>query len=105
MQIVVSETGVSLANPSEFTRFEVVSHVERAQAADLLSKAGAGALREDDHVEVPEQFLRTAAGEVAETEEWNSGFGKMLGYAQSKGWVTDGGDILAHVEWEGAAGA
>lgn len=100
MYIDVSDSGVKLENPAEFTRFEVVSTLDRDRTNSALQSAGVGALREDDHVAVPQSYLRDAAGSAAEEPGWSDGFEKMLGYAQSKGWVTESGDVLAHVEWK-----
>jgi hypothetical protein len=84
---------VTLVDPDDFTKF----HVDARGAGDVgeaLASAGAGRL-DGDHAFIDTDWLRaTAAG----TPEWAEGFTKMLGYAQSKGWIDEHGAVQAHIE-------
>jgi hypothetical protein len=95
MVITVDFTGgtVTLVDPADFTRF----HVETRGDGDLseaLAAASAGRV-EGEHAFIDVDWLRVNGDE---SDEWGAGFTKMLGYAQSKGWLDDRGAIQAHVE-------
>jgi hypothetical protein len=96
--------GVTLRDPSDFTRFSVA--LEGAgDLASVVRAAGLGHLAEDGaHVAVDPAALRSLAGPAAD-EAWEEGFAGMCAYAASKGWVDAGGGLLAHIEPrdEGAA--
>lgn len=72
---------VVLREPDDFKSFKVVA--ERAE-----------------HAYVGVDALRNLAGAVASDPDWSANLGKMLTYAESKGWVREDGAIRAHVEWK-----
>jgi hypothetical protein len=105
MQVVVDLEGdlatVALSEPADCGRFHVVVRGS-GDAADLDQ-----ALRADDVGSVDgdgealvrvDAVRRLALGAVGET--WEDDFAAMLGYARSKGWLSDDAtSIRAHVEW------
>ena len=67
-----------LREPDDFTSFKVV-------------------VKEAEHARVSLESLELLAGERAGDPEWRRGLGKMLEYAEQRGWVDDGG-VRAHIE-------
>lgn len=72
--------GVALSEPDDFKGFAVI--VARA-----------------DHASISIAELERLAGDRADDEAWQAELGKMLAYADSKGWIGPDGSIKAHVEW------
>lgn len=88
---------VALTDPDVFTTF----HVKVPSGSDLAVAAthlGTEPTDVEDHLWVPVGLVREMAGG---SDEWNLEFDAMLGYAASKGWLSeDGSQILAHVEYD-----
>lgn len=97
MVIVVGEETVELRDPTDCKGF----HVETADVTslgDALGAAGAGRMDGDDAL-VAVEWVKAAADEAGVGAGWLDDFEAMLGYARSKGWLTDdGAHIRAHVE-------
>ncbi len=71
---------------------------------DVVHQSGLGRLQPDgEHVVVDPVALRALAGPAA-TGEWEEGFAGMVAYAAGKGWVVDGGGVVAHIERRHEAG-
>jgi hypothetical protein len=105
MDVVVDLTsappGVSLAEPEDLGSFKVLA-LSPAPDPDGLAGAlgGVGTMAEDGHAFIDVDTVRRLAGARAEDPAWSEGFGKMLAYAGSKGWMDPSGTaIQAHVEW------
>jgi len=104
MQVVVDMTGepatVALEEPADCGRFHVAVRGEGdAAALDVALRTNAvGTLDGDGEALVGvDAVRRLAAGSVGDT--WETDFAAMLGYARSKGWLSDdGAAIRAHVE-------
>jgi len=92
---------VALAEPADCGRFSVAVHGPGGQDAldGALRGAAAGRVAEDGDARVAvDAVRRMAAGSVG--PDWEDDFAAMLGYAESKGWMDEGGtEIQAHVEW------
>ena len=98
MIIDVTASGVSLRDVRVFDDF----HVELADGVDLaeaLTVAGAGRPIGDGDIFVSTAWIRRVMSEREDDdEEWQTGFEGMLGYARSRGWITEDGDgFRAHV--------
>ena len=97
MIIDVTASGVSLRELRVFDDF----HVEAGQDVDLaeaLTLAAAG--REiDGDVFISTSWIRGVMAEREDDDdEWHAGFEAMLGYARSRGWISEDGDgIRSHV--------
>ena len=99
VRFVAGSGAVELAEPDDCTKF----HVEAAAsvAADVLTaglvSSGAGTPAPDGGFLVSVAWVRgQAAGRTP--ADWDERFAGMLGYAQSKGWLSqDGEAIAAHV--------
>lgn len=74
---VVPPTTV-LQEPDDFTSFKIV-------------------VRQAEHARVPVESLEQLAGERAGDPDWRRGLGKMLEYAEQRGWLDESG-VRAHVQ-------
>jgi hypothetical protein len=99
MIVRVTRTGVALEQPEDVRRF----HVEVGPGVDDLNRAlvaaGFGSVDPStSEALIPVAALRAAAaGRVS--PGWDQEFDAMLGYASSKGWMSDDGTaIKGHVE-------
>jgi hypothetical protein len=94
MIIDVTASGVSLRDVNVFDDF----HVEVAPDIDLdeaLTLAGAGRPIGDGDVYISIPWIRDVMGEREEDDEtWQTGFEGMLGYARSRGWISEDGDAF-----------
>ena len=105
MQVVVDMEAepatIALEEPADCGRFHVTVRGGRdaGQLDDALRAHSVGDLDGEGEALVRvDAVRRLAAGSVGET--WEDDFTAMLGYARSKGWVSDdGASIRAHVEW------
>jgi hypothetical protein len=98
MIIDVTASGVALRELRVFDDF----HVEVADGVDLgeaLTLAHAGRPIGDGDVFVSTSWIRTVMAEREDDdEEWQAGFEAMLGYARSRGWMSEDGDgFRSHV--------
>ena len=96
MLIRVNEAGASLEDADDLKSFKVVAPRD---ASFILGDAGR---RDGDVVWVSESWLR--ANTADRPADWQTGFGKMVAFAQSKGWYSEAQDgkpaaIRAHIEW------
>lgn len=95
-----SATRVELNEPDAFNGFKVAAEggdaglvVQALEAVGAGSGSGAA-----DHVWVSVEWVRAQVGPDPGVE-WSDGFGAMLRYAETKGWMNDDGTaIKAHVE-------
>lgn len=91
---------VSLVEPDDCTRFDVVVHgsADLGELDRVLVAASVGRTEGDDALVTVAAVRRLAAGSVA--GGWEADFVAMLDYARGRGWLTDEGQsIQAHVEW------
>jgi hypothetical protein len=114
----LSTKEVTVAHRDDLGRFAVRAVMDRPPTAgsrvrpgdlDGLAEAMAahdvGEVGPDGDALVSSSGLRRLAGEAAARDgiplgaDWDTGFASMLDVASSKGWITDGGDVRAHVEW------
>jgi hypothetical protein len=100
VDVGVEPATVTLEEPADCKRFHVtVRGGAGAGPLDEALRAGAvGSLNGDGEALVfVDAVRRLAVGQV--DESWESDFAAMLGYADSKGWLSDdGASIRAHVE-------
>jgi hypothetical protein len=90
-------TRVSLEEPDDCRRFHLVCEIDLDLLGDTLVEANVGSLEDDDTALInPEAIVRAAGGRVG--ADWGERFGAMVEYAETKGWVTDDGNVRAHVE-------
>jgi 3-hydroxy-9,10-secoandrosta-1,3,5(10)-triene-9,17-dione monooxygenase reductase component len=93
---------VRLREPEDFSAFQVECLVADGKEdwPGLEAALRGTAEVRDDHAYFSPAGLEGLAGKTAEDEEWQSGFRKMIEYAETKGWLDDAGSIAAHVQWE-----
>lgn len=99
MHICIDSQGkVELTEAAEFTAFDI--HAADPSTEGVLAALDTQGHRapEPDHVFVSIEAVRRLAGVVAD-DAWEAGFGAMLAYADSKGWLDeDQCAIKAHIE-------
>jgi len=91
---------VTLGEPTDCTRFDVVVHGQGDDAAldRALASASVGVRDKDEVLVSVAAVRRLAAPEVG--AGWEADFTAMLDYAAGRGWLTDDASaIRAHVEW------
>jgi hypothetical protein len=98
-----------LAEPADCRRFHVaVRGTGDAAVLDrILRVSGVGCVDGDGEALVHVAAVRRLAAAAGATtdpghpdDQWETDFAAMLGYAASKGWMSEDGDsIRAHVEW------
>ena len=91
---------VTLEEPDDCAKFQltVVGGRDLARVFGALVDAAAGRLEADHAYITIDAVRRLAAGRVA--DDWGERFDGMLGYAKSKGWIDDTGNLIqAHIEY------
>jgi hypothetical protein len=98
MIIDVTASGVSLRELRVFDDFHV-EVADRVDLAEALTLAGAGRTIGDGDVFVSTAWIRGVMAEREDDDEqWQTGFEAMLGYARSRGWMSEDGDgFRSHV--------
>lgn len=98
MVIVVDGDSVRLDEPEDLKGFKVVvTSGDEVSAERALGSVGRMLDRETAWIRAG-AVRALAHGRV--DDDWEEGFEAMLGYAASKGWLSDdGSEIQAHVEW------
>jgi hypothetical protein len=98
MIIVVTATGVRLDALDNFGDFHVEVGDPSVDVNQALASAGLGRIdAASGDALIPIAAVRQAAdGQVG--PDWDDQFDKMIGYAKSKGWITDDLAIRAHIE-------
>jgi hypothetical protein len=100
VDLTCSPAAVTLVEPDDLTRFDVVvlGSADRGELDQALVGSSVGRTLDGDALVTVDAVRRLAAGLVAES--WEADFAAMLDYARSRGWLTDDGrEIQAHVEW------
>ncbi len=99
MQIrILSDLKTRLEDPDNLKDFKVVADTAKdslSHVGEAPKTAGAGVV-DASHAWISEQWLRAQGGDAA----WQTGFGKVVDYAKSKGRVDENGHIRAHIEWK-----
>src|SRR5262249_4158343 len=90
--------GAQLLDAEDFKSFKVVVGGSDEESLVKAALAPVAQWLGDDHVAIPVAQVRRLAGDRADAN-WEEGFGAMLGYAESKGWIVDGA-IKAHIEYD-----
>lgn len=101
MILQVTEQGLNLGEPEDLKSYSVrINHPERS--ADSIA-ALHPELRSVDpaRLAVGQATLLRLAGKLALDQEWLSDFDGMVKYAGAKGWVTEAGEIIGHIECYG----
>ncbi|WP_224387223.1 hypothetical protein [Pseudonocardia sp. ICBG1293] len=99
MYFRITPGDVELVDPADVRAFHVVAPVDLGEdeLTDTVRRTGLGEV-DDGHVLVRvDAVRRLAAGRVG--PGWEDDLAGMLGYARSKGWLSDDGrTVRAHVE-------
>lgn len=97
MYVQVTPSQVSLEDPSNFRQFHVTVRGDAVDVAAALTRSGFGSMEGNDALVSVEAVRSAARGRV--DDGWEAGFGSMLEFARTKGWLSeDGRSIRAHVE-------
>lgn len=89
-----------LEQPEDLRAFKLVIDAGKSELGSLQAAfSKAGRIESEQIAWVSEAWLRTESP-LHDDPKWLEGFGKMVEYAKSKGWMhpTDG-TIRAHIEW------
>jgi hypothetical protein len=88
-----------LQKPEDFKSFKVlVASTSRVEAGDP-SMDGIAEFTEDGHAWISRAWILRASG-LEQSQEWCTGFAKMLQFAQKQGWIRESdGAIRAHIEY------
>jgi hypothetical protein len=103
MIVYISDgTPPKLQSPEDFNSFKVLLvRTSRFQTTDP-SLDGIAELTEDDHAWISRAWILRASG-LEQSQEWCTGFAKMLQFAQKQGWIRESdGAIKAHIEYRAA---
>lgn len=94
-----SKSPFSVADPDDFTRFEVrISHSEDDDDPALVWPQLGRWSDSSRHVFIDPALVSSLVGERSQQPEWCAGFDKMREYAARNGWVDESnGAIRAHV--------
>lgn len=97
MILSVRTEGLVVQEPDDLKSYKVVVDGQENREAIIAAHSE---LRQVDpeHVAVAETVLKNLAGDLATDEEWLTGFARMINYARSRGWVTEAGEIVGHIE-------
>lgn len=96
MQVHLTNAGaITLREPSVFNQLDVLVDPQTPeQLAQALARIGR---REgEQHVWLAPAVLRFLSGHAGQTE-WENGFAAMLDYARRHGWVSETGEVRAHL--------
>ena len=107
VDVDIEQAGVTLTGPDDFTGFHVSARVEQeeqdvqpvARLDAVLRATQTGACEGPSDAMVRIDAVRRMAGRT--DAGWETGFGAMLDFARTKGWLSEDGEaIRAHVEWD-----
>lgn len=98
MILQVHEQGLNLKCPEDLKSYSVQVDDSECSKERIIALHPELLSIEPARVAVSQEILRALAGELAHDQEWRSGFDDMVKYANSKGWVTEAGEIIGHVE-------
>lgn len=91
------ENPPKLLDPEDFKGFKVVVEGPVDSLPEAISSVGR--LLDTGDALIETRAVREMAGERARDANWTESFEAMLGYAKSKGWMSeDGSAIQAHCE-------
>lgn len=94
MRIEATSSGVRLAEPAVFDDFVIEDRGDPATLNSRLNAAGAGRF-DGEHAWIRCEWM-TASVSVA-TDDWRAGFARMRAFAAERGWLSEQGEIRAHM--------
>jgi hypothetical protein len=100
VDLVSDPPAVTLLEPDDCTRFDVVVHGpgDADRLGRVLASDAIGRIEGDEALVSVVAIRKLASGSLS--DKWESDFLAMLDYARDRGWLTDDDlDIRAHVEW------
>ena len=98
MILYVTELAVNLAEPEDLKRYSVQLADSELSTEEMLSLHNELVQINPTEVAISPETLRTLAGDLAQNSSWQSDFEDMMDYAIKKGWVTNAGEIVGHIE-------
>jgi hypothetical protein len=92
---IASDQAVSLHEVNDLKRLRVeIAGLDESALQSAIQRHGLGRLDGEGDIDLRVSALRQLAGD--QDEQWVSAFADMLGYARSKGWMTDDEHVRAH---------
>lgn len=98
MILQVAEEGLHLEQPKDLNSYSVQVDDSNRSKESVIDLHPELLSIEPSRVAVAQEVLQSLAGNLAHDKEWLSGFEGMVEYASSKGWVTEAGEIIGHIE-------
>lgn len=98
MILHVTEQGLSLRDPRDLKSYSVQTNHSECSAESIAALYPELRSVDRGRVAVGQATLLRLAGKLALDQEWLSNFDGMVKYAGSKGWVTEAGEIIGHIE-------
>lgn len=100
MIVSLSAISADVIEADDCTRLHVATSLASDTVDGALRAAGIGRLEGGDHALLDVATLHDRARAAAQEPDWDAKWEKMIGYAASKGWLSDdGGAVAAHVEY------
>lgn len=98
MILQVAEGGLRLEQPKDLNSYSVQVDDSNRSKENVIDLHPELLSLDPARVAVAQEILQSLAGSLAHDQEWLSGFEVMVKYASSKGWVTEAGEIIGHIE-------
>ena len=90
---------MSISEPDDCRRLHVATDLPPADVDAALRGTGIGRLGDTGDALLDVAELHSRARAVATAQSWDADWTAMIGYATTKGWVSDdGATVTAHVE-------
>lgn len=94
---------ITLDDPQVFTAFLVTGSGPADTEALGQALGELGWIADEQHAFIHQSAVSALAGDAAVTDAWRTAFGRMVRYADSKGWLDpETGAIRAHIQWRPA---
>src|SRR5882757_2218832 len=92
---IAIDQAVSINEVDDLRRLHVeVAGLDGAALQSAIRRHALGRVDDEGGIDLRVATLRQRAGD--RDEQWVTAFANMLGYARSKGWMTDGEHVRAH---------
>ena len=89
---------LTLEEPDDCSRFHLRAEgIGPTDAEEALARDQIGSLAGDDAFISQDVLRKLAKGRTG--PKWDERFEAMVGYARSKGWVSESGHLQAHCDW------
>lgn len=99
MILNVTAQALSLEDPQDLKSYKVLLNGSATTGGTLIDAHPELRRVDPQHVAIGYETLARLAGALVSDRDWLSNFEGMLEYATSRGWVTEAGEIVGHIEF------